>query len=344
MNRAAEQYRNFLIFSPYNYTCTHLAKHSGLMHPKSVYSLLSDQKIEPDTIWESVREDFIFSEDGILIFDDTVLDKRHSEKIEGAFLQYRGNEGGLVVGICVVACLYHNPKTGDSTILDYRIYDPKRDGKGKLAHAMDMFGSAVSRAVPFQTVLADKWYSAKEFMLRIEENGKNYVFPLKSNRKADDSGGGRPYTAVKTLVWSEAELESGKSGKLFGFPGAHRVRLFRVRAQDGAAEWVAANGSECLTVSQAVRLRAARWNVEGFFREIKQLTGVERCECRRNRSQRNHIALAMHAWLSLKTMANRLQTTLYEVRNRLFFDWLVEALADPKFDLPAIRLTPHTQI
>lgn len=35
---------------------------------------------------------------------------------------------------------------------------------------------------------------------------------------------------------------------------------------------------------------AIRWFIEQFHREIKQLTGIERCECRKQRIQKNHIA------------------------------------------------------
>ena len=33
-----------------------------------------------------------------------------------------------------------------------------------------------------------------------------------------------------------------------------------------------------------------RWKIEEFHREIKQLTGIESCQCRKARLQRNHIA------------------------------------------------------
>jgi len=36
-----------------------------------------------------------------------------------------------------------------------------------------------------------------------------------------------------------------------------------------------------------------RWKIEEFHRELKQLTGVEACQCRKARLQRNHIGCAM---------------------------------------------------
>ena len=34
---------------------------------------------------------------------------------------------------------------------------------------------------------------------------------------------------------------------------------------------------------------ALRWKIEQFHRELKQLTGIESCQCRRAQIQRNHI-------------------------------------------------------
>ena len=43
-----------------------------------------------------------------VLFDDTVLDKRHAKKIEMAQRQYSGNEHGVVQGIGLVNCIYVN--------------------------------------------------------------------------------------------------------------------------------------------------------------------------------------------------------------------------------------------
>ncbi len=50
--------------------------------------------------------------------------------------------------------------------IDYRIFDPDTDGKTKLDHVREMLGSAEHREIPFETVLMDTWYAAKEIMLR----------------------------------------------------------------------------------------------------------------------------------------------------------------------------------
>jgi hypothetical protein len=67
------------------------------------------------------------------------------------------------------------------------------------------------------------------------------------------------------------------------------------------------------------------WQVEEFHRELKQLTGSEKCQCCKARSQRNH-----HVWISLKVKAKALKKSLYQVRSDLFFDYLRAELRNPK--------------
>jgi len=45
--------------------------------------------------------------------------------------------------------------------------------------------------------------------------------------------------------------------------------------------------------------------------QARTLTGSEKCECRKARSQRNHLACCYLAWLSLKVKAQQWGKTLY---------------------------------
>jgi hypothetical protein len=92
-------------------------------------------------LWNNVKDTIDYDDDGYLIFDDYVLDKNHSRKIELVRLQYSGNAHGLIKGIGVVNCLYVNLKTGRYWIIDWRVYAPDEDHKTKLAHAKELSGN-----------------------------------------------------------------------------------------------------------------------------------------------------------------------------------------------------------
>ena len=72
-----------------------------------------------------------------------------------------------------------------------------------------------------------------------------------------------------------------------------------------------------------------RWKIEEFHREIKQLTGIESCQCRKARLQRNHIACAMLVWLRLKNLAYKTGGTVYQIKHNLLSNYLIEQLKRP---------------
>jgi hypothetical protein len=166
-------------------------------------------------------------------------------------------------------------------------------------------------------------------MLEIERRGKRFYCPLKSNRQVDDSGGVRPYQRVDALGWSEQELAHGKRVKVKGFPGDYQVKLFRVVVSSHRTEWIVTNDLSQDSTQGAQEASAVRWKVEEFHRESKQLTGIESCQCRKGRIQRNHIACALLVWVRLKSRAYQSGQTIYQLKHGLLRDYLVQQLRSP---------------
>jgi hypothetical protein len=159
--------------------------------------------------------------------------------------------------------------------------------------------------------------------------GKTFHCPLRSNRRVDDSGGERPYQRVDTLEWSERELKRGKLIKIKGFPKEHKVKLFRVVAHSRRTEWIVTNDLSQDTTHEAQKVRGVRWKIEEYRREAKQLTGIEECQCRSGRIQRNHIACALLVWIRLKKLAYRRGRTIYRIKHGLLEDYLIQQLKNP---------------
>ena len=148
-------YCQYLLVSQVNYTLTNFADHAeGLSHD-AINRYLAGEKLSPRLVWEHVQQDIVPSESGYIVFDDTVADKSFSKEIEGVRRQYSGNVHGVVKGI--VTCVYVNPELERWWIIDYRIFDPERDGKSKLAHVEEMLW-CIRRSCP-SLVLMDSWYA-----------------------------------------------------------------------------------------------------------------------------------------------------------------------------------------
>ena len=309
---------------------TNFAEHlESISHDKINY-YLKNEKLTPRLLWENVKDIIVTSENAYIIFDDSVLDKRYSEEIEMVRRQYSGNEHGVLKGIGLVNCIYVNPKLQTFWVIDYRIFNPESDGKTKLDHVKDMLQNLVyQKLLPFDTVLMDTWYAVHTLMLYIDSLDKVYYCPLKKNRLVDDTFGKDKYKHVELLEWSKEDLECGKIIKIRGFPTNKKVKLFRVTVSTNRTDYVATNDLSQSSTDVVQEVYKIRWKIEEFHREIKQLTGIESCQCRLARLQRNHIACAMLVWVRLKSLAYQTGQTIYQIKHNLLSNYLIQQLKRP---------------
>jgi len=322
------QYIEYLISTPANYTCTNLADHlEGVSHD-AISDYLARAKITARQLWELVAPLLNDSQQAYLIVDDSVQDKRHSRLIELVKKQYSGDEHGLVRGIGVVN-LVHSDGT-DYFPVDYRIFAPLSDGKTKNDHFRDMLIGAVSdKRLQANRVLFDSWYASVDNLKLVVRLGLIFVTTLKENRLVSLSKE-QGYIHLQDIEWNEAQLKYGTIVKLKELP--FMVRLFKIVAPNGDIEWMITNGDRPDdTSAQVVQDESdVRWQVEQMHRELKQLSGIESCQCRKARSQRTHIACCYQAWLSLKVKARQLGKTVYQTQTDLLRDYLRAELRNPR--------------
>jgi hypothetical protein len=336
-------YCQYLLSSQTNFTLTHLAEHLQQFSHDSINRYLGSEKLTPRLLWEKVEPLIMPDACGYLIFDDTVLDKRFSQSIELVRRQYSGNEHRVIRGIGLISCLYVNASTGEFWVIDYRLYNPDGDGNSKLDHVEQMLQGAVfAKQLPFAIVLMDSWYAAKRLMAAIESLGKLYYCPLKTNRLVDDSGGEEPYRRIDQLSWRATEAQQGKLIKVRGFPKDKKVKLFRVIVSTDKTEYVVTNDLTQKSTDDTQKVCAVRWKIEQFHREVKQTTGIEACQCRNQRIQRNHIACALLVWTHLKQIARASARTIYQLKTGLLSNYLIEQLKSPT--LPMKLHSPCPQI
>jgi hypothetical protein len=333
MKVTAQMYGQFLVNTPVNVTGTYFADTANGFSHDQVSRFLADSKLTPRIIRDKALSEIPLSDHGFVMFDDTVVDKDFSFEIEMVRSQYSGNAHDVIKGIGVVTCVYYNPDVDQFYALDYRIFDPDRDGQSKLDHVWDMLDGLAARNVAYGYVLMDSWYAVNELMVHIADLGKTYYCPVKSNRLVDDSGnpdgGKQAYKAVSKLEWDQTTIDQGKIVKIKGFPGSMKVKLFCVQVSTNRTDYVVTND---LTQGSADGVRKAcaiRWKIEEFHRELKQTTGIEKCQARKQRSQRNHINLCMQAWMVMKTAARQAGTTIYEQKNTPLRDYVATRWRQP---------------
>ena len=327
-------YCQYLLSTQINYTLTNYAEHVAEVTHDTVNRYLRDDKLTPKLMWEHTREKINYSANGYILFDDSVLDKGHSNKIESVRWQYSGNTHSVIKGIGLVNCVYVNPETNEYWSIDYRIFDPDIDGKSKMDHVADMLNNAFyAKKLPFSTVLVDSWYASNKMMLTIHNLNKKFYCPVKSNRLAKKFDSNDDYTQILKLEWTEDELKCGKPIRLKGMPRDLVMKMYRVPISTNRTDYVVTNDTSQICTDDVQKVCAIRWYIEQFHREIKQLTGVEKCQCRKRRIQRNHIACSLLVWARLKQLAYDTGTTMYELKSNLLKEYLIQELKSPRIEM-----------
>lgn len=317
-------YCQFLYATQTNYTQTYFAEHLDEVSHDAINRYLLHDKLTPRLVWEHTKEEIILSPNGSILFDDTVLDKNSSQAMELARCQYSGAAKRVIKGIGVVTCVYYNPDCQKFWAIDYRIYSPDQDGKNKIDHTLEMFKNAIyARKLNFKYVLMDSWYATHKVMLTIDSEEKIFYCPLKFNRLVSPVDKKYFHEPVSGLSWSDEELKTGKRIHVNKFPNNYHVKLFRITVHNHRTEYIVTNDLTQNATENAQKVCGFRWKIEQFHREIKQLTGIESCQCRKQRNQRNHIACAILVWVKLKNIAYKSGESVYQMKEKLLRDYMI---------------------
>ena len=264
----------------------------------SVSRWLKDKNFRPRQLWEIARKHLTLDEEHILICDDTVLSKTRSSQIELVNYQYSGNAHDVIAGIGLVNLLHCSVESGQYTPIDYRVYDKESDGKSKNTHFCEMLSLAKKRGLKPSAVVMDAWYSSLDNLKAIRSHGWVWLTTLRKNR-------------IVNRKERLEELEISEEGLSVHLRGYGWIKVFKFVAKNGRIDYIATNREEAKR-EEVESLASARWSVEVYHREIKQTCGIERCQSRTGRAQRNHIFLAIVAWFKQHQLRLTEKMSLYQ--------------------------------
>jgi len=321
-------YIEYLLSTPTNYTCTHLAAHLPDASPDQVNRFLRNSRLPVRRLRALVQPLLHDSPEAFLLVDDSVQDKQYRRFSEVAKRQYSGNARGLLTGIGLVNRVHSSGQAGDFLPLDYRLYAPEEDQLTKNDHFLAMFDQVVAEGqVLARTILFDSWYAGSTNLKRIHRAGWAFFTTLKTNRlvrlsKASGDQG------LDTLAPPPQGWSRGLAVRLKEVPFG--VKRFKLVATNGDTEWGITNHLAAhLTREMVIDAVQVRWQVEAFHRSFKQLTGAEKCQCRQANAQRNHLACGYLAWVSLRQHARRIGQTIYQAHQQQWAPYLRQLLQKP---------------
>jgi hypothetical protein len=318
-------YIDFLIATPRAASCCEAARSQPPARDPAAHDaytrLLHRLEPDPETLYREA-EPLVEKEDGVLVLDDSTLDKLYAKQIKPVHRHWSGKHKKVVWGINLITVVWAD---GDRIIpLDYRIYDKPADGLSKNDHFAALIDAARRRGFRPRAVLFDSWYASLENLKRIRDCGWIFLTQLKANRKVDLNR--RGYRAV-------ASVPIDPGGTIVHLEGFGAIRVFKVVSRDGDIEYWATND---LAMDELRRLELAErsWAVEEYHRALKQCCNVERCQARSARAQRNHIGMAIRAFVRLSWSFYTTGVSWYEAKTAIVREAVRVYRSNPLYKTP----------
>ncbi len=319
----AEDYIDFLIATPKASSAVEAARVQPVQPDSPAHDaftrLLHRLEPDPENLWLEAASQ-VNKADGVLVLDDSTLDKPYARDIALVGRHWSGKHHAVVQGISLVSLLWTD---GDRHIpCDYRIFH-KPEGLTKNDHFRAMIRTAHQRGFHPRCVLFDGWYSSLDNLKLLRGFGWMWLTRLKANRLVNkDRQGPRPLSRTEIAAW----------GTEVWLTGYGLVKVFKIVAPDGDIGYWATSD---LAMTELTRQQYAEfsWTIENYHRGIKQCTEVERCQARSAVAQRNHIGLALRAFLRLEYYGFTQGVSWLEAKTAIIRDAVRSYLAHPWINL-----------
>jgi putative transposase len=320
-----EDYVQFLLGSPLQFTCTEAARvqptHPDPPAHDAFTRLLTRLEPDPEALWREARPQ-VRPDDGILVLDDSTLDKPYARAMGLVGWHWSGKHHQVVKGINLLTLLWTD---GDRHVpIDYRLYDKAHDGQSKNDLFAQQLRQAKQRGMSPRCVCFDSWYSGLENLKLIRALGWTWLSRLKCNRKVRvDFAPPQPISAVAI----------SEQGRVVHLPGYGSIRVFRVVATNGDTEYWA-TGDVAMGALTRLQYGEFSWRIEEYHRGIKQFCGVEGCQARRAKAQRNHIGMSLRAFLRMECHCYALGLSWFQAKLDVIRNAVRSYLANPSMRLP----------
>ncbi len=312
-------YCQFLLASQRNFTATQCADLSSVSHDQ-VTSWLNSVKLTPNILWEYV-EKFVEKEGGVMVVDDSVIAKQYSRSHELPLLsyQYSGAYHKVIQGIGLVNLVMVG-KDNECMPVDYRIFSKKIDGRTKHQHVQEMITLALHRGIHPSVIAFDSWYGALTTLKFLEENKLIWVTALKNNRIVDH----HEHLSDKVIP---------ESGLVVHLKAYGMIKVFKTFSQaKGEVEYLATNKLD-MTLLDIKTVAAQRWKIEEYHRGLKQTTGIEKCQARMQRSQRNHIFCSIISFIALELKRRKTGVSWYQTKAAIIQHAMRQYMLSPTINL-----------
>jgi hypothetical protein len=292
----------------------------------------------------------IQTEDGIMIVDDSISEKPHTDENEIVCWHYDHTSGQTIKGINFITALYHSK--GVSLPVNYHLVsktevylDPKTGKEKRRATVtkneiyQQLLRQVVANQVPFRYVVNDVWYASADNMMFVKHDLKrNFVMPLKTNRKVALSVEAKQQGQYGRV--DELRLEAATTMTVYleevDFPLQLVKQVFTNGDGSVGILYLVTSDLE-LPYDGITTLYGKRWNVEPYHKSLKQNASLSLSPTKTVRTQSNHLFASLCAYIKLEMLKVTTQTNHFALKSKLYLRALRTAF-DTLSELQPVRL------
>jgi len=344
-------YTDYLIASPGQSSAIGMSAlfDNTISHDK-ITRLLSSGVINSAALWKVTKPmcHEISSPDAVLIFDDSVEEKKYTDSSDLIEWHFDHTVNRSVKGVNFLTALYHSKDMSLPIGVEYVKKDRRAiNKKGKLIRISsqsknELFRKMTEQAcynINFKYVLSDTWFSSAENMNFVKQTCKrDFIFAIKANRKValtkEDKENGL-YINIKSL-----KLEGSVMSVYFeqlDFPVVISKQVFK--NEDGSTGILYLASSDLsLAYDQVTTIYKKRWKVEEYHKSIKSNSSFAKSPTRTETTQISHFTASIMAFVKLERLKIRTNQNHFAMKNRL----LLQAVKASYVELQRLS-TPHSQ-
>jgi len=306
---------------------------------------LSETDFTAKELWgyvkKTVRE--IEQEDALIAIDDSIAEKEYTDENELITWHYDHSKGRSVKGMNLLSALYYSKGVSVPIGFDLvRKTQWAKDGKtGREKRVSErtkndiyreILQKVVDNQVTFKWVVNDIWYASAENMVFVKESlGKDFVMPIKNNRKValslPDKHRGC-YVGVESL-----KLEPGMRQQVYleGVPfPVHLIKEVYVNEDNSTASLYLVCSDLTQTFQQIITIYEKRWKVEEYHKSLKSNVALCGSPTHTVRTQANHVFTCLIAFIKLEKMKVNKKLNHFAMKSILYTKAMEKALAEIK--------------
>ncbi len=288
----------------------------GEISHDQITRFLSKELFDSKRLWKEVkgvvRE--IEDENGVIIFDDTIQEKKWTKENEIISWHHDHKVGSTVKGINILNCLYYS--NGTSIPIAFEIIkkdikycdiesrkEKRRSLKTKNELMRELFKVTIQNHIKFKYVLIDSWFASKENFQYIRKYKKHFISAIKSNRVFATSLENKLQGKFERVDKIKQADEKPILGYLRGYDKP--VLLYRqvFKNKDGSIGRIHLVCSDTtLDKDQITTIYKKRWKVEEYHKSLKHNASLAKSPTKTIITQSNHIFLSIMAFFKLETL------------------------------------------